>query len=237
MSLYDVCAACHGRGSLPCNECDCTACGASGKVDVKCTRCESGKVTCDYCHGSGKTEDHLKSVYFFVKIITRYGPCIICQGKGRTNCETCHGTTNMTGTCPRCGGSGQNATCAKCNSRRSVPCRECKGAGRFESQWVKSLQSWPVDRLRFEIEKRQRKISTLQIQLSRNSQEYDRLQEEWNDEYNSRRAQGRGALNDFDASGFQGGTTHLVNQIQACEGEISQLESEMNAIEQVLNTM
>jgi len=236
MTLYDACAACHGRGSLPCNECNCTACGASGKMDVKCTRCESGKVTCDYCHGSGKIEDLLKSVYFFVKIIPRYKPCFICDGTGSKNCETCHGTRTMKGACTRCDGSGRYANCAKCKGRRSITCPECKGAGRFESQWVKSLHSCPVDRLRFEIEKRQRKISTLQIQLSRNTREYDRLQEEWNDEYNSRRAQGRGALNDFDASGFQGGTTYLINQIQACEGEISQLESEMNAIEQVLNT-
>jgi chromosome segregation ATPase len=94
----------------------------------------------------------------------------------------------------------------------------------------------PIDKLKFEYEKRQRKISTLQIQLSRNTQEYDQLQEDWNDEYNSRRSQGRGALNDFDASGFQGGSNHLMSQISACEGEIRQLEAEMTAIEEAMET-
>ena len=120
MSLYDVCSAGHSRGSLPCNECNCTACGASGKVDVKCTRCESGKVTCDYCHGSGKTEDLLKSVYFFVKIITRYESCFRCGGSGRANCETCHGTSTMKGVCTRCDGS--RAVCKLCKVQWQKEC-------------------------------------------------------------------------------------------------------------------
>jgi predicted nucleic acid-binding Zn-ribbon protein len=94
----------------------------------------------------------------------------------------------------------------------------------------------PIEKLKFEYEKRQRKISTLQIQISRNTQEYDQLQQEWNDEYNSRRAQGRGALQDFDAGGFQGGSNHLMGQISACGGEINQLESEMSAIEKAMES-
>ena len=229
MSLYDVCSAGHGRGSLPCNECNCTACGASGKVDVKCTRCESGKVTCDYCHGSGKTEDLLKSVYFFVKIITRYESCFRCGGSGRANCETCHGTSTMKGVCTRCDGSGRYANCAKCNGRRSVTCPECKGAGRFEGQWVKSLQSWPVDRLRFEIDKRQREISNLYGKVSYAEQELRSSNESYERAYACRQP-------DFDASGYNRYNTGLMNEIDSAEGRIKALQEELNAIEQVLNT-
>lgn len=176
-----------------------------------------------------KTEDLLKSVYFFVKIITRYESCFRCGGSGRANCETCHGTSTMKGVCTRCDGSGRYANCAKCNGRRSVTCPECKGAGRFEGQWVKSLQSWPVDRLRFEIDKRQREISNLYGKVSYAEQELRSSNESYERAYACRQP-------DFDASGYNRYNTGLMNEIDSAEGRIKALQEELNAIEQVLNT-
>jgi hypothetical protein len=203
-------------------------CGASGKVDVKCTRCEAGKVKCNHCHGSGRTEDLLKSVYFFVKIIPRYKPCSICDGTGRKNCNACHGTRTTKGVCPRCGGSGRKAICAKCNGRKSVTCPNCKGAGRFEGQWVKSLQSWPVKRLRFEIEKRQREISNLQGKVSNAEQELQRSSESYERAYANRQP-------DFDASGYNRYDFGLQSEILSAENQIQALQEELDAIERVLN--
>ena len=67
-----------------------------------------------------KTEDLLKSVYFFVKIITRYESCFRCGGSGRANCETCHGTSTMKGVCTRCDGS--RAVCKLCKVQWQKEC-------------------------------------------------------------------------------------------------------------------
>jgi len=159
MSLFENCSACKGQGSLPC-ECLCAACKATGKVPVKCSWCQSGKAKCDRCASTGRLLE--KKGWFSDK----YRTCPLCHGTGERLCGSCGGTTLVQGTCTSCSGSSRNARCPNCSGKGKVTCTSCKGAGRFEGQWVKSLDAMPVDRLRFEFEKRQREISNLQREIS-----------------------------------------------------------------------
>jgi len=43
-------------------------------------------------------------------------------------------------------------------------------------------------------------------------------------------------LHNFDASGYQGGSNHLSSEIGGYEGEISDMEAEMNAIEKAMDS-
>lgn len=99
-----------------------------------------------------------------------------------------------------------------------------------------AVQSLPVERLRFEYEKRQREIGSLQIQLSRLNLEYDRAQDEWGQAYDERRAAGRGALDDFDASGFRGSSDYLMREISSVQARIGTIEREMQDLEAAINS-
>lgn len=222
MSLYETCATCKGQGSLPCDQCKCPTCKAMGKMDVKCSICQSGKVKCRRCDGSGKLLE--KKGFFSDKFKT----CYSCGGTGKTDCETCHGTTSMKSTCSSCQGTGRNARCSTCGGKAKVTCADCKGAGRFEGQWVKSLESWPVDRLRFEFEKRQREISNLHAKISNAESELRSSNESYEEAYACRQP-------DFDASGYNRYNTGLMNEIDSSADRIKGLQAEMNAIERVLD--
>ena len=86
----------------------------------------------------------------------------------------------------------------------------------------------PVDRLRFEFEKRQREISNLQGNVSNAEQELRSSNESYEEAYACRQP-------DFDASGYNRYNTGLMNEIDYAEGQIKGLREEMDAIERVLD--
>lgn len=143
MGLYENCRSCEGQGSLRCSKCICPTCKATGEVDVKCSGCQSGRVTCRRCSGSGKSLE--KKGWFSDK----YTNCYSCAGSGRESCGTCRGTTFVKGKCSLCGGSGRSASCSTCNGKGRVARGSCQGAGRFDI-----TKGWSKERIKAEMQSR-----------------------------------------------------------------------------------
>ena len=230
MSLYENCSTCQGQGSLPCDECKCSTCKATGKVDARCSRCQTGKVQCDRCEGTGKVLE--KKGWFSDK----YKQCYSCSGSGRVACPACYGTSSVKASCSSCGGSGRAARCSSCGGKTKVTCATCKGAGRFEGQWVKSLQSLPVDRLRFEFEKRQWESSDCKNQTSSVRRAEERLQSDQSEAYDEAASSGPRGIHDFYAGGFESESKAKYREIARLEKRVGELEAEMSAIQQVIDS-
>jgi chromosome segregation ATPase len=92
---------------------------------------------------------------------------------------------------------------------------------------------FPVDRLRFEYEKRERELSRLQMELSDLKREEAQINNDW-EEASSQLVTSADYRN-FDAGGFQSGLQHISNQKSDVYGRMKELEAEMKAIEQALN--
>lgn len=225
MAAHDSCVDCKGQGYSRCEACVCTKCGLNGKV--KCSGCDNGVLPCQLCSATGQVAK--KGLIF-----TRQEECPSCRGAKTIPCNNCKGSRYVT--CYSCEGRGRNAQCSQCGTTQKIGCRTCNGSGKVESQWSKSLKNLPVDRLRFEHEKRQREVSTLEIQISRVQRQIDQLQQDWNDAYEEAASSGSRGIHNFDASGYQSGDRALYNEIGNLEKRRSELESEMQAIEQALNT-
>jgi predicted nucleic acid-binding Zn-ribbon protein len=93
------------------------------------------------------------------------------------------------------------------------------------------LNDFPIDRLRFEHEKRQREISNLQMQNRHIERQIDQLQQEWNEAYEA-----ASNIHTFDAGGYQSGQQAYYDEIGDANTLIRELESEIEAIEQALNS-
>ena len=143
MSLYDNCADCKGYGYFRCVSCVCKSCEASGKT--KCTHCKDGKEPCYSCGATGQIE--LKGWIF-----SSYEVCPRCRGNKTIPCSICKGSRTVN--CPSCNGKGRTAQCARCGGTQKITCQSCSGSGKVVSQWFKSLNDFPVERLRFEYEKK-----------------------------------------------------------------------------------
>jgi len=98
---------------------------------------------------------------------------------------------------------------------------------------VDNFSDFPVDRLRFEYEKRERELSRLQMELSDLKREEAQINDDWN-EASSNLSSGADYRN-FDAGGYQSGLTHVSNQISDLHGRMNELRTEMSTIEQALN--
>ncbi len=225
MPAYDNCADCKGYGYFRCIACTCKSCEAGGMV--KCIHCKNGKVPCRSCGATGFIDT--KGLIF-----TRSEVCPDCRRSKTVACSVCTASQSMT--CTSCKGSGRNAQCSKCSGTQKVTCHTCNGSGKVVSQWAKSLNDFPVDRLRFEHEKRQREISNLQMQISRVQRQVDQLQQDWNDAYEKAASGGSRGIHNFDAGGYQSGQQAYYDEIGNMHGRISECESEMQAIEQALNS-
>lgn len=142
------CIACHGTcfvGVTPCN-----ACGAKGKVELKCDKCggkgffefRGERKECPACQGTG------------------YPPCPGCNATGKVkapnpeafkgptmHCPQCNGTGRETNlTCRICGGTGTRristtryfaiVDCYHCRGRKTAPpqCTRCQGGGVIGSE-------------------------------------------------------------------------------------------------------
>lgn len=111
-----LCPACNGTGNgreeLKFEPCP--SCGGRGYKDgLRGPNNTQSRVKCLRCNGA-------KGVYNTV----RY-PCASCDGSGRKNCGTCHGS----GACPGCRGMGRTADCPTCHGqgRYLNPCPTCHG--------------------------------------------------------------------------------------------------------------
>lgn len=91
------------------------------------------------------------------------------------------------------------------------------------------------ENLRFEYEKRQRKIQLLQSKISQLQIELNRERDDWNEEYNKYASCGN--LQHFDASGYRNGTNFINDQINELSSQINQLEKEMAEIERKLEDL
>ncbi|HZT59307.1 MAG TPA: hypothetical protein VFA21_11835 [Pyrinomonadaceae bacterium] len=98
------------------------------------------------------------------------------------------------------------------------------------------MNDFPVERLRFEYDKRQREVSNLQMQIRHIERKIDQLQEDWDEAYREAEASGPRGIHNFDAGGYQSGSQAYYDEIGDAGARIRELESEMSAIEQVLNS-
>jgi hypothetical protein len=203
MNKYIICPTCHGFGSVICRECWCPDCNGKGKI------------VCDYCAGTGKIQ---KKFLFLYKEVS----CHICNGSGSIKC-------------PKCEGIGHLPHCSKCHGKGEIKCPKCGGTRKLETteykSWVKSLESLPVDRLRFEYEKRQREIESLQTKTYSLARERDNMEEElkeWEEEHK---------FNDYSADEMPclGGINRAYSEISESEDRIRQIQEEMKEIEKVIN--
>ena len=160
MALYESCPSCKGRRGFDCTSCRCTCCNATGEITASCSSCQNGKLTCPRCEGSGQVI--VKKGFFGDK----YGTCPNCGGTRRATCSTCGGSANVKAKCHACNGTKRNHSCSQCMATGKIKCTTCNGSGNIPSEWSKSLAQMPIDRLKFEYEKRQRNISTLRTKVS-----------------------------------------------------------------------
>lgn len=229
MGLYESCPTCNGSGSLPCEECKCSNCKATGKVDAKCTACQSGKVRCDTCSGAGRLLE--KKGWFSDK----YKACYACSGSGMTPCRNCYGAPFVKIACSTCGGSGRNPRCSRCGTKRTLTCTTCGGAGKFEGEWIKSLRALPVDRLTFEHDRRQREVADLRRQISECKRAFDQVQRDQSEAYREAEQSGPRGIHDFYAGGYEKEANALGREIRESEARADELRAEMSAIKNVLD--
>lgn len=166
-------------------------------------------------------------------------PCSDCNGKGFVKCEKCAGAGLVI--CPKCSGTGYLTGCQKCGDKRKIQCGKCGGSGKLESEkykkkktWRASLESFPVDRLRFEYEKRQREVGNLQtktVQLAAKEAEIS----EWYDREYEHAANHFYLSEEKEGPSYPAGLVTIPAEIVRLEERIEELEDEMHAIDQVLS--
>lgn len=105
-SVHEQCAPCSGRG------------------EVTCRSCLSGRVTCSGCGGGGSTTQ------------TRYVSGNNGQGRHESYRQTCYS----------CGGSGR-LTCTQCGGSSRIRCSECGGHGFFTNIMSVTLRAEPHVRI------------------------------------------------------------------------------------------
>lgn len=94
-----------GYRLITCNKCD-----GKGETTQVCTLCGgNGKTACPRCHSDGIVE------YAGPLGNALFKKCPECNGKGVTECARCHGNKKVHSTCPRCLGSGKEATDEICD--------------------------------------------------------------------------------------------------------------------------
>ena len=115
-------------------------------------------------------------------------------------------------------------TCTVCAGSRTVRCGDCNGVGKLETEWARQLKSSPVDRLRFEYEKRQRSIQLLETRFAERNSVADDFSEKMN------------TPDDDEAVMYGDCYLKVLDQIGDLQKEIGAAEAEMTEIQQVLDT-
>lgn len=247
MGVYESCTSCNGTGYFECNACLCQTCESKGKI--KCSNCQSGKVSCSSCSGGkvpctqcNATGEKIRKGWIF----THRDVCLLCGGAKNILCQKCKGSASAACSlcdgsgaimCSSCQGKGRLAKCEQCSGTQKLPCQACDQQGKVEGQWIKSMRELPVERLRFEHEKRQSELGRLQIQASRLESEYDQIQQDWEQSLQDLqdRYGARAGINMFDATGFQRASTRTMEEMSEANSRMYKLQDEMNAIEQILD--
>ncbi len=116
--------------------------------------------------------------------------------------------------------SSRAAAANEARARRDTEMHREKAVARL----VNNLSSSSPDRLRFEFEKRQRSIQSLQTKLSRLSREHSEL---W--------AENERWANDEDAGSYHPEVSDIAKEVDRCENEILTAEQEMDAILRILD--
>jgi hypothetical protein len=219
MPLYIECTPCRGKGHSLCKQCVCIPCVGEGWVacschdrKLHCSSCAAGTLPCPNCAGQGVV---LHSVLFF----TFRHRCDKCSGSGRVICGFCAGTRRICCgacqgtrriTCTTCHGTPRQSECSACGGRGDVFCSDCGGRGRYESEWLQSLPSLPVERLRFEFDKRSAEVRKVCREIDGNR---EALADIWTPK----------------------AIDSLVSAIRRGEQRVAELEEEMAAVEQVIH--
>ena len=90
----------------------------------------------------------------------------------------------------------------------------------------------PIDRLKFEYEKRQRSVSTLRMKASSLNRDYEQSERECDEYQEERRSHGE-RHPDLIGENYR---NRLIGEMGSCESQISEMESEMVAIEKVMES-
>jgi hypothetical protein len=212
MAVWDPCSACSGAGALKCKDCKCHRCEASGTIKETCPKCSgSKKLSCDQCQGAGQL---LKKKGWFSDT---YETCWRCHGSKQQDCA-CHGGTVLV-SCPACKGVKRNAQCSRCGSTGQLKCTSCGGSGKVPSEWYGSLAAMPVEKLKFEHEKRQRNIPMLETRLFGVQREHEELLD-----------------HGYSNEGYNDRARPLRSEIDRFVAEIRNLKGEMDAIEKAMES-
>ncbi len=134
--------------------------------------------------------------------------------------------------CTACKGTKGNPTCNQCGATGKIKCTTCNGSGAVESEWSRSLREMPIDRLKFEYEKRHRSISTLRTKHSSVTHDYEQSERECEEYQEEQRSHG---IRHPDLIG-ENYRNKLIGEMGSCESQISEMESEMKAIERAMES-
>ena len=212
MAVWDPCVSCSGGGSFKCKDCRCGRCEASGTIQETCPKCSGSKKTiCDNCRGAGQLVE--KKGWFS----DTYKTCWKCRGSKQQDC-VCHSGT-VSATCPVCKGVTRNAQCSECGSTGQLKCTPCGGSGKVPGEWYRSLAAMPLEKLKFEHEKRQRNIPILEARSSAVERELKDLID-----------------SSLSSDVFNTRFRTLVGRRDSFDSDVDTLKEEMDAIEKVMES-
>jgi len=250
MAVHNACDSCNGNGYTPCS-CKCKKCDSKGKI--KCRNCNNGKVKCAHC-SSGKAPCQSCGATGLLVKERLFGSiredCPVCEGTKRINCTACKGLASLScsrchgsgvHTCPLCGGTGRSSQCSKCHGTNRIKCQKCQGTGQLLSMaHDTSYRTWPLERLRFEYEKRQHQVSNLHAQILQIQGTHNQLADERAREYANmetwEQAEQFQIVHGHSEQGYDYRLSQTRNQIQALQNQIKSVEQEMQELENTMNS-
>jgi len=204
---FITCSACKGQRSLAGEQVLCPTCQGLKTVRASCPRCAGNcSVKCKVCDGTGSGS------WLFLR-----RPCHTCSAKGLLPCPSCQGQGFRLGKCGECSGTG-----AIPGPR--VPCGPCGGNGQVKNPWLDEIKALSPERLRFEYERRERLISSLQERLREARRELDDLYD-WYEEDRDRNPQ-----NYREAGTEPGGLHDIPLQMDHLEASIRDTEDELSTL-------
>lgn len=118
----------HGAPTQRCHRCD-------GDLEISCTKCSTGKITCSGCRGSGSVSCDCRNGKIRCDTCRGTGKvtqnddrvqCTNCHGRGSWQCKECGGRGSYR--CPTCAGSGK-VTCGRCGGTQIISCPTCEAEG------------------------------------------------------------------------------------------------------------
>lgn len=118
----EVCSSCDGHKRIDCPSCNgygffnCKDCNHTGMVEIDCSVCNKGDVSCRGCSGTGQYWSGGK-----------YFDCRQCNGRGKATCMACGGRGSETVRCTTC--NNGEIPCKTCRTQKTVLCQTCDPQG------------------------------------------------------------------------------------------------------------